>query len=342
MKDNLDTLLEERINTYYSRLVKAFVIDFRKARDKNFAFQYYLNLRESHLTVFQNTFPKSRYIYNVMNNYYRLGQPVKNSIEELKQKLKFWELSEVRTYYDIEEAQIVEKSIQYDLKFRKEMAEEISTYVNENFVPIMINDMEVYEELSQGEELQVLIGEEEDIKSMAVPKSILDRKSKKLLQRQMRELKYHMTSFLNFTNEDFVYFYADRKAKEEFFKYVNYHYKEYVNNVKKDKVEKTLKQGAKETQNTEYTNYRRTAAIYLMLEHFQIDRKAKFSQKSVSRFLEFLTGVKEGNLYERVNEIYNQGYKGSHFDDLRYIRKYFVDLQLPEIVEYIDETTREK
>lgn len=137
--------------------------------------------------------------------------------------------------------------------------------------------------------------------------------------------------FRNMTDLELVYFYADHKAKDIFFDYVIKQGKvlESDSNNKDDLV--------KTEQNKEFSNYRRTAAIYLMIEQLGADGKADFTQKSVSRFLEFLSGVKEGNLYERVNEIYNNGYKKSHFNDLRYVQKYFSEMQIPEIVQDIDD-----
>lgn len=82
----------------------------------------------------------------------------------------------------------------------------------------------------------------------------------------------------------------------------------------------------------EYTTARQALAMYFLLKSLKcnVDSPAKV------RFINFFTGKSPANITKAILNPFNKTGK-EQGKDLRYIKSYFVDLQLPEIVKHIDE-----
>lgn len=329
MKNSLDSLLEDRTTKYYKRLVKAYHKDMAGARDKEYALRYYIGLADRHERIIQNSFPKAKLVLDVMGRYYRLGKPIEGSIREVRQSLKSGEIAEI---YALGGKELIDE-IDYDIISRTKYAEELKQEIKNNYKPLWV-DIEEAETLNLKGELETFIFENvEDMEPWAVPKSYLDREEKRNFNRQKLELFYNATSFLHFTDSDFVYFFADQKAKDDFYIYIR--------GCSLNELD-----GIEETEDNKKTekehSFQQVAAMYLLLEHFKVITNLKgLSLASVSRFIHFFTGKNYDNIYKYVLSINNYGFPASRDKDLKNIRPQFETLGLDEIVKKIDNLREE-
>jgi hypothetical protein len=97
----------------------------------------------------------------------------------------------------------------------------------------------------------------------------------------------------------------------------------------------------KEEKNKAFTARRRALAIHYLDKHFKINPTG--NKQPLAEFAHFLTG----NTYDKIYKILRNPLstnsdsvknkaEESLLEDLKYIRSYFVRLELPEVVKYID------
>ena len=91
-----------------------------------------------------------------------------------------------------------------------------------------------------------------------------------------------------------------------------------------------------ESKNSEFTTARQVLALYYIFEHLQI-RGTEVDKAAKERFVQFLTGKSQQNIHAAfTNPHINAKTKKFRFEDLQYIRKYFEDIGLSEIVKAIN------
>lgn len=307
MNNKLDELLDYRVVTYSRRLILAYQKRMVRARDKKYAHEQYLKNAKFHADCKDEINKDYQDILNKLDHSYRMGSSIIRDIKALRKEFK-----------------------EHEEKIKNNDFSGV-TYVSQDDLKGL---EEVNTEKDELEGLELIDAEQE------TEERDQDKKTDPAYLEAVEQYKQKYLKCCKKSEEELVYFFADQKAKDIFFDYVLKQDEEKLEEMCR-KFEETANSEAL-TLNKEYSNYRRTAAIYLLLEQLGADKRADFTQKSVSRFLEFLTGVKEGNMYERVNEIYNQGYKKSHHSDLRYVRKYFEDMGLKEVAQDIDNVLSER
>lgn len=91
-----------------------------------------------------------------------------------------------------------------------------------------------------------------------------------------------------------------------------------------------------ERKNPEFTTARQVLALHYIFEHLQV-RGTEIDKAAKERFAHFLTGKSQQNIHAAFTDPHLQPKtKNFRFEDLQYIRKYFEDLGLAEIVKSIN------
>lgn len=86
-------------------------------------------------------------------------------------------------------------------------------------------------------------------------------------------------------------------------------------------------------RNADFTTARQVLAVYYLLRYVKVQNVNK---TEVARFIEFLTGKNYDSIYKKVREPLKL--KDSEAKkDLKFVRAYFLKLELSEIVKMIDE-----
>jgi hypothetical protein len=90
-----------------------------------------------------------------------------------------------------------------------------------------------------------------------------------------------------------------------------------------------------ERKNKEFTTARQVLALHFIFEQLQV-RSHEIDRTVKAKFVEFLTGKNYKNIYDALENPFISKDKKFRFEDLQFIRKYFEDIGLNEIVKAIN------
>jgi len=268
METNLDTIMQQHIERHYKRFQNAYEKRIMRAKDKLYAIEQYEKRMKAttELRIVMNEEYKD--LIDDMEDDYRLGMPVINSIKKLRKKQFNLHL------YDND------KSFIY------------TSYIDEDGVKHINEDRDKERE----PEVQ-----------------LLDR----------------------YSDDDIIWAFAEYKTCELFLEFLDSEKLRYTKPTLADVSQKAITPTIIEDipqKVKAFSTRRQVLAIHYLMKYCQVK---DIDQKVISRFIEFLTSKNESNIYDWLRNPLD-GSPQKVKEDLTFVRKYFEELGMEEIVKMIN------
>jgi len=141
--------------------------------------------------------------------------------------------------------------------------------------------------------------------------------------------------FEKYSDKDMVWEFAQYQTYKNFFSFLESEKQKFApptETLNNASTEETVLDKKDKKKKDEYTIRRQVLAIHYLMKYCQVK---DIDLTVISRFIEFLTSKNESNIYKKLrNPLY--GSPQNVKEDLIYVRKYFEELQLEEIVKMIN------
>src|ERR1035437_3237190 len=138
-----------------------------------------------------------------------------------------------------------------------------------------------------------------------------------------------------YSDDDIIWAFAEYKTCELFLKFLAFETSKYtqptLDNISKKAVTPTIIEDIPKKVKP-FSTHRQVLAIHYLMKYCQVK---DIDQKVISRFIEFLTSKNESNIYDWVRDPLD-GSPQKLKEDLTYVRKYFEELGMEEIVKMIN------
>jgi hypothetical protein len=138
-----------------------------------------------------------------------------------------------------------------------------------------------------------------------------------------------------YSDDDIIWAFAEYKTCELFLKFLAFETSKYtqptLDNISKKAVTPTIIEDIPKKVKP-FSTHRQVLAIHYLMKYCQVK---DIDQKVISRFIEFLTSKNESNIYDWVRNPLD-GSPQKLKEDLTYVRKYFEELGMEEIVKMIN------
>ena len=136
-----------------------------------------------------------------------------------------------------------------------------------------------------------------------------------------------------YSNDDIIWAFAEYKTCELFLAFLDSEKHKYTpldNKISNSEIVITNEEHKKEIE--EFTMARQVLAVHYLMKYCQVKDVDK---TAIARFIYFLTSKHYGNIYKLVRNPL-KGTLPKNNDDLKFIRKYFEELEMEEVVKMIN------